>query len=131
MAETTSSRPNLSERPRIHLLIGILALLILVFLVVQFLYWREENNTEANFYKIRPGMTMKEVQEILGRATSSPAASNDGSTVLTWNLNDGSTISVWFHPNGKATSKYWNHPEIRTKRSLGDIYRDLLRKLGL
>jgi len=127
MAETTSSRPNLSERPRIHLLVGILVLLILVFLVVQFLYWREENNTEANFYKVRSGMTIVEVQEILGPATSG----RDGSAVLMWNLNDGSAISVWFNPNGRATSKDWKRPEIRTERSLGDIFRDRLRKLGL
>jgi len=99
--------------------------------VVQFLYWRENNNIEANFYKVRSGMTMVEVQEILGRATSGPAASSDGSAVLTWNLNDGSAISVSFNPNGKATFKDWNHPEIRTERSLGDILRDLFRKHGL
>jgi hypothetical protein len=76
-------------------------------------------------------MTMEEVQRILGRSTSSSANTNDGSSVLTWSLDDGGVISVWFNPNGKETMKDWNHPEIKTERSLGDVFRDSLRKLGL
>jgi hypothetical protein len=131
MSERNDASQKVSHRLRFHLLVGFLALLLSVYLIVQFVYWTEENNTEASFYKIEPGMTMEEVQGVFGRPSSPPTTESDGSTVMIWNLDDGSKVSVWFNPNGKETLKDWKSPEERTKRSLGDLVRNFLRKLGL
>jgi hypothetical protein len=102
-----------------------------LFLIVQFVDWTEENTSDARFNRIELGMTMKEVQDILGRPSLGPSAETAGTVVLLWDIPDEGNYFVRFDPDGRATTKGWWEHYSKPKRGLKDLISDWLKKLGL
>ncbi|HEV2946368.1 MAG TPA: DUF3862 domain-containing protein [Gemmataceae bacterium] len=128
MAETCVSRPRLWERLRFHLLVGVLAILIFAFLIVQFLD-SIDGSSEAKYSKLKAGMTVDQVQTVFGRPASSSINRNQEVTVMTWNFDDAD-VTVMFNADMRVAMMFLTEKE-KSQRSLMDIVRSFLSKLGL
>ncbi len=127
MTAECQARPRWWNRSRFHVFVALLILLTAFLLAA--LEWMEEYTTEAKFSRIELEMTVKEVQYILGPPSyPSRIGGVAGVRAMTWNL-DGRIVGVYFDSNGRVIHKEWG--DGHTKRSLKDLIRDCLGKLGL
>jgi hypothetical protein len=126
MTEGCQARPLLWNRRRFHVLVAIL--ILLTALLLGALDWTKENTTESKFSRIDPEMTVQEVQDILGPPSYAGIGGIRGVKVMTWNPS-GRIVQVYFDSDGRMIDKEWG--DGHTKRSLKDLTRDLLGKLGL
>src|SRR5437764_728030 len=67
----------------------------------------------ADFDRISKGMTMAEVEEILGEPTSVERVEFDDIDWLLWRLGDGAHISVYFR-NNRVHAKQWHSRQTQT-----------------
>src|SRR5437879_2383005 len=91
MSEASVSRPSLWGRSWFHLLLGLLVIVILVFLITQFLDTmdgRSEPTYSQLQAQLEAGMTADEVQALLGRPFSNSIKRDDETTVITWTFDD-------------------------------------------
>jgi hypothetical protein len=73
------------------------------FLLTDRLLWRP-GVTEANVRRIRPGMTVQQVEGLLGGPARYPVSQNDG-----W---DRSWAGLWFGPDGVADVYFDQHGRV-------------------
>jgi hypothetical protein len=130
------------HRRRLLWLLGTLAALLSVLLMVQlFSEWIEDQTLEARFNKIRPGMTIKEVENLVGPHFDSWPSGTDGVTGMTWCFPGPSPPSnyvgphcafdVWFDASGKVINKQLNEGNLKSKGTFKDWINEFLRKIGL
>jgi hypothetical protein len=130
MPEEPQARQRLWQRSRFQLLVGILVLLAAPFLIVQLVDWLPDTTPDGKLKRIEPGMSSKEVQEILGPPFRGPLGEIPPVGPALWEFPEG-VAYVYFDSNGKAAAKGWYEHWGPEKRSLKDRIRDWLKKLGL
>ena len=121
------------QRQRLHWLLCTLVLLLIVLLLVH-LSWPSPNTLEVRFNKIERGMTVEQVETLLGPARGPPYSSTDGITSLWWNFPGQCLVRVYFDASGKVVNKEESEGSVRTQTketTLGDLIKKLLQKIGL
>jgi hypothetical protein len=120
------------RRRRLNWLLGTLGVLLSVFLVFHLLVlWIEDNTLEARFNKINPGMTIEQVESLLGPHSLPPSSGTDGTSIMTWCFPGQCALDVWFDASGKAINKQVSEGSLRSKGSLKDFFNEFLRKIGV
>ena len=121
------------QRQRLQWLLCTLALLLIVLLSVH-LTWPSANTLEVRFNKIERGMTVDQVEALLGPARGPPYSSPDGITSRRWNFPGQCVLRVYFDTSGKVVNKEESEGSVRSQTkeiTLGDIIKKLLQKVGL
>ena len=96
--------------------------------MVHFVDWSELVTTEDKIDKVQLGMTIKQVQGILGRPMQGyPVPKNKQ---VLWDADEG-VVYVYFDSNGKVTAKGWYESPSRNSNGLKGLIRRWLAKLGL
>lgn len=112
--------------PRVFRL-GLLLLILVTILTASFLYFWTDN--EARLNKIQGGMTITEVDEILGAEPNGISHKTSEISVYYWTFHDG-TAFVWIDPLGKVRNTEW-HQKSPTDSNLMEFFQRVFRKLGL
>lgn len=80
---------------------------------------RQQLHTEANFKRIQPGMTLDEVQDIVGAGFATRGDYADGTHSLTWRYYDGvyKLLHVTFGPDNRVIryDTEWD-PDVYSKK---------------
>jgi hypothetical protein len=119
------------QRQRLHWLLGTLAVVVGVFLAAMFFEWMENETAEAKFNKIEPGMTIVQVETLIGPPSLPSSSGRDGTTARMWCFPEQCVFQVWFDANGKVIYKEVCEGSLQTKRSFQDFIKRFLRNLGL
>ena len=121
------------QRQRLQWLLCTLAALLIILLLVYLPEWPWAAYTlEGKFNKIQPGMTVGQVEALLGPASYPPQSCANDITTIRWNFPGQCLLRVWFDASGKVVNKDECEGSVRTKEStLGDFIKKLLQKIGL
>jgi hypothetical protein len=118
------------QRQRLHWLLCTLAALLIVFLAAELLLWAEGNTALAKFNKVEPGMTIEQVERLIGPASVTFSSRGDGTRM--WCFPRQCAFQVYFDENGKVTSKEVCEGSLQNKETtLGEFIKKLLQKIGL
>lgn len=119
------------NRRRLLWLLGTLVALLSLLLVLELFEWMGTNNLQARFNRIENGMTINEVENLVGAASFPPSPrGNDGLSSAMWCIPDQCAFRVWFDKDGKVINKELCEGNLNRKASLNDLMNEFLRRIG-
>ncbi len=116
---------------RLLWLLGTLAALLSVLLVPKFFEWMDDTTLEARFNKIQAGMTLKQVERLVGQPSRPPSPGSDGISNAAWRIPGQCVFYVWFDEEEKVINKEVREGNLQRKASLNDLMNEFLRRIGL